>query len=71
MSITFNSSEGKLKGVPREQLRKLMYDIPGLIKNVIIAGGISSIDDLEFIWGFRKCIPQLGSAIWKRKVLIG
>ena len=26
---------------------------------------------MEFIWGFGKCVPQLGSAIWKRKVLIG
>lgn len=48
-----------------------MYDVPGVINKVIIAGGISSIDDLEFVWGFRKCIPQLGSAIWKRKILIG
>lgn len=48
-----------------------MYEIPGPIKKVIIAGGISNIDDMEFIWGFRKCVPQLGSAIWKRKVLIG
>lgn len=48
-----------------------MYEIPGPIKKVIIAGGISNIDDMEFIWGFGKCVPQLGSAIWKRKVLIG
>jgi hypothetical protein len=36
----------------------------------MIAGGISSVDDLNFIWGFRRCIPQLGSAIWKNKVSI-
>ncbi len=31
VSITFNSSEGKLQGIPREQLRKIMYEIPGPI----------------------------------------
>lgn len=25
ISITFNSSEGKLQGLPREQIRKIMY----------------------------------------------
>lgn len=48
-----------------------MYEIPGPIKKVIIAGGITNIDDVEFIWGFDKCVPQLGSAIWKRKIQIG
>ena len=71
VSITFNSSEGRLQGIPREQLRKIMYEIPGPIKKVIIAGGITNIDDVEFIWGFDKCVPQLGSAIWKRKIQIG
>lgn len=48
-----------------------MYEIPGPIKKVIIAGGITNIHDVEFIWGFDKCVPQLGSAIWKRKIQIG
>lgn len=48
-----------------------MHEVPGPIKKVIIAGGISTIDDMEFIWGFSKCVPQLGSAIWKRKIHIG
>jgi len=47
-----------------------MFQIPGTIKSVIIAGGISTLDDLEFIWGFPKTIPQLGSAIWKNKITI-
>lgn len=48
-----------------------MYEIPGPIQKVIIAGGISNIDDLEFVWGFAKCVPQLGSALWKKKITIG
>ena len=45
-----------------------MFSVPGPINRVIIAGGITSLDDLEFIWGFPKALPQLGSAIWKRKI---
>jgi hypothetical protein len=45
-----------------------MFQIPGPIKKVIIAGGITSLDDLDFIWGFPKAVPQLGSAIWKNKI---
>jgi phosphoribosylformimino-5-aminoimidazole carboxamide ribonucleotide (ProFAR) isomerase len=47
-----------------------MFQVPGTIDKVIIAGGISSMDDLEYIWGFPKAVPQLGSAIWKHKILI-
>jgi hypothetical protein len=47
-----------------------MSRMPNPIKNVIIAGGITSINDLRYVWGFKKCIPQLGSAIWKKKILI-
>ena len=52
VSITFNNCEGKLKGIPREQLRKIMFEVPGGINDVIIAGGISTIEDLEFLWEF-------------------
>lgn len=45
-----------------------MYEVPGPIQKVIIAGGVSSIQDVEFLWGFGKCVPQLGSAIWKKKI---
>jgi hypothetical protein len=45
-----------------------MFQIPGKIKKIIIAGGISSIDDLNYIWQFPKAIPQLGSAIWKNRI---
>lgn len=48
-----------------------MYEVPGGITTVIIAGGITSMDDLEFLWGFEKCVPQLGSAIWKGKIKLG
>ena len=48
-----------------------MMRMPGPIKTVIIAGGISSLSDLQFIWGFEKCVPQLGSALWKKKIDIG
>ncbi len=47
-----------------------MAKMPNPIKNVIIAGGITSIQDLRYVWGFKKCIPQLGSAIWKKTILI-
>ena len=52
VSITFNNCEGRLQGIPREQLRKIMFEVPGGIAEVIIAGGISSLEDLEFLWGF-------------------
>lgn len=48
-----------------------MMHVPGPIEQVIIAGGIASVEDLEFVWGFGKCVPQLGSAIWKGNISIG
>lgn len=68
ISITFNHKEGHLSGIPRQQFRDIMFQIPGPIKKLIIAGGVSSLDDLRFIWGFPKAVPQLGSAIWKHKI---
>ena len=68
VSLTFHHREGHLKGIPREQFRDIMFSIPGPIQQVIIAGGISSLEDLDFIWSFPKVVPQLGSAIWKKKV---
>lgn len=47
-----------------------MFSVPGPIQQLIIAGGISSLDDLEYIWGFPKAVPQLGSAIWKNKISV-
>jgi phosphoribosylformimino-5-aminoimidazole carboxamide ribonucleotide (ProFAR) isomerase len=70
VSLTFNHKEGHLSGIPRTQFRDIMFQIPGPIDKVIIAGGISSLDDLQYIWGFPKAIPQLGSAIWKHKISI-
>jgi phosphoribosylformimino-5-aminoimidazole carboxamide ribonucleotide (ProFAR) isomerase/phosphoribosylaminoimidazole-succinocarboxamide synthase/phosphoribosyl-ATP pyrophosphohydrolase len=71
-SITFHSSEGLLQGIPRDQIRKLMIGLPwNAINKIIIAGGISSLDDLEFLWSFPKVVPQVGSMIWKNKVSVG
>lgn len=43
LSITFNHKEGHLSGIPREQFRDIMFQIPGPIQKVIIAGGITSL----------------------------
>lgn len=71
ISLTFHQTEGHLQGLPREQIKNIMKIIPDVIKKIIIAGGISSIDDMEFLWSFDKVIPQLGSAIWKNKISLG
>ncbi|MCJ7637406.1 MAG: HisA/HisF-related TIM barrel protein, partial [Nitrososphaeraceae archaeon] len=68
ISITFHHTEGNLKGIPKSQIHEIMSYVPNAIQKVIIAGGISSLQDLEFIWTFPKAIPQLGSAIWKNKI---
>lgn len=68
--MTFNHKEGHLSGIPRTQFRDIMFQIPGKIDRVIIAGGISSMEDLEYIWGFQKAVPQIGSAIWKKNISI-
>lgn len=47
-----------------------MFQAPGTLEKIIIAGGISSLEDLEYIWGFPKAVPQLGSAIWKGKISV-
>ncbi len=47
-----------------------MFQVPGPIKTVIIAGGITNMEDLQYIWGFPKTVPQLGSAIWKKTIAI-
>lgn len=71
ISVTFHQTEGHLNGIPREQITQLMSNFPRKIEKVIIAGGISSLDDLEFLWSFEKVIPQLGSAIWSGRLSIG
>lgn len=71
VSITFHQTEGHLQGLDRSQITKLMQMMPLKIEKVIIAGGVTSVDDLEFLWSFDRCIPQLGSAIWKNKISIG
>lgn len=71
ISITFHQTEGHLSGIPREQITRLMSHFPRKIEKVIIAGGISTLDDLEFLWSFEKVIPQLGSALWSGRLSIG
>ncbi len=71
ISITFHCSEGHLQGIPKKQIADIIKMVPRSITKVIIAGGISSIDDLQYLWSFDKIIPQLGSAIWKNKITMG
>ncbi|CAF1158403.1 unnamed protein product [Adineta steineri] len=71
ISITFVHTEGHLSGIPREQIRNLLVQIPCHIEKVYIAGGVSSLDDLDFLWSFPRVIPILGSAIWKNQLSIG
>lgn len=52
-------------------MRKLLVEIPRFVKTIIVAGGITSLDDLKFLWSFDRVIPQLGSAIWKGKIAPG
>ncbi|CAF3438872.1 unnamed protein product [Rotaria socialis] len=71
ISITFVNAEGHLSGIPRKQIQDLLVQIPKNIEKIYIAGGISTMDDLEYLWSFNRIIPQLGSAIWKKKLTIG
>jgi phosphoribosyl-AMP cyclohydrolase len=52
-------------------IRKLLVEFPRVLKKIIIAGGITSMDDLQFLWSFDRVVPQLGSAIWKNKITPG
>lgn len=78
ISVTFHKTEGHLKGLDKSQVQRV-YDILSVHKfdKIYIAGGISSIEDMEFIWSLGEksqkviAIPQLGSAIWKGKLSIG
>ena len=69
VSITFHQTEGTLEGIPRQKLLMLYEHVPWNIK-LIVAGGINSISDIEFVLhlGF---IPQIGSGIWTGKIDIG
>ncbi|CAF1451747.1 unnamed protein product [Adineta ricciae] len=71
ISITFVQTEGHLSGIPRQQVRELISQIPYDIEKIYIAGGVSSLDDLDYLWSFPRIIPVLGSAIWKNKLTIG
>jgi phosphoribosylformimino-5-aminoimidazole carboxamide ribonucleotide (ProFAR) isomerase/phosphoribosyl-ATP pyrophosphohydrolase len=71
VSVTFQETEGMRRGIPREMIRELSQYIPKNVSKVFIAGGITTIDELKFIWSFPKFIPQLGSAIWKNDIELG
>lgn len=71
ISITFHHTEGHLQGIPRQQVHDILQRVPRGIKKVIIAGGITTLDDLMFLWHFDRVVPQLGSAIWKNRINIG
>ena len=71
ISITFVQTEGHLSGIPREQIRHLLLQVPNSIEKIYIGGGITTIDDLEYLWSFHRVIPVIGSAIWKNKLTIG
>ena len=70
ISITFHDSEGRLNGIPREQIKDIVDMADGKFKKIIIAGGITTIDDLKYLWNIG-VIPQLGSAIWKGRMTVG
>ena len=71
ISLTFHSYEGLLIGLPREQIRNVVMSIPKSITKIIIAGGISHVNDLHFLWSLNeRIIPQVGSAIWKNRISI-
>jgi len=72
ISLTFHSNEGLLIGLPRDQIRIIVINIPKSITKIIIAGGISEVDDLYFLWSLdERIVPQIGSAIWKNRISIG
>lgn len=65
VSFTFHQAEGRLEGIPREQISSLVLQTPESIRKIIIAGGITTEDDLEFLWSIPRVVPALGSALWK------
>lgn len=71
ISITFHQSEGMLNGLPKDQIVDLINLIPSNIEKIFIAGGISSIEDLHFLWNIPRVIPQLGSVVWKNILSVG
>lgn len=73
IAITFHHKEGNMNGLDKELLGK----ISNLFKqdefkniNVIIAGGITTYDDIVLLKSYN-FIPQFGSALWKEKISIG
>ena len=72
ISITFDYTEGLCAKIQRPMITEFVSFIPKSITKVFVAGGISTIDDLNYIWECNpKLIPQLGSAIWKNLFTLG
>lgn len=71
-SLTCHHTEGLLRGIPRTQIANLLVDLPwARINKLIIAGGIASMADLEFLWSFPKVVPQVGSLVWRNVLSVG
>ncbi len=71
ISITFHATEGCLRGIPRRQLAAMILSVPPSVKKIMVAGGITSVDDLHYCWSIDRVIPQLGSALWKELLTPG
>ena len=70
ISITFVKTEGHLSGIPRQQISNLIHQIPHSIEKIFIGGGVSTIEDLEYLWSFDRVIPIIGSCLWKNKLTV-
>ena len=71
ISITFHAAEGHLIGLPRQQIADIARDLPASVEKLVIAGGITSLDDLEFLWSLDRVVPQVGSALWTGRFTAG
>lgn len=72
ISVTLHNTEGMLSGLPRDQVKNIVSLVPKEVEKIIIAGGISTIEDVEYLWSLDgRVVPQLGSAIWKNKIDVG
>lgn len=78
ISITLHSLEGEAMDGPaafslstKQMLSQLVLDIPLVVTKIIIAGGVTCIDDMEFLWSLPRVIPQLGSAVWTGQLSLG
>jgi len=69
--LTFSKNKKSTESIPREQIRDLMRKVPKKIEKIVIGGELSRLEDLEFLWSFGRVVPEIGSAIWTNKELLG